>query len=81
MNLLDTICRLDHFYRKYLDKNKKYNYLLKIIIKVFAIAHRQAQIEEGFSDNKEIVVENLRSKCLCAQCQIARHNLIRHTLT
>ena len=60
-------CRLDYFYWKYQDKNKKNNYLWKITIKVFTMSLGQAHIERGFSVNKEIVAENLRSKCLCAQ--------------
>lgn len=31
------------------------------------MSHGQAHIEMGFSVNKEIVVENSHSKCLCAQ--------------
>lgn len=34
------------------------------------MSHGQAHIEMGFSVNKEIVVENSHSKCLCAQCII-----------
>ena len=34
---------------------------------MFTMSHGQAHIERGFSVNKEIVVANLRSKCLCAQ--------------
>ena len=30
----------------------------------------KAHIERGFSVNKEIVAENLLSKCLCAQCLV-----------
>ena len=60
-------CQLGHFYWKYLDKNEKYNYLWKIIIKVFTMSHGQTHIERSFNVNREIVVENLCSKCLCAQ--------------
>ena len=58
---------LGHFYWKYLDKNEKYKYLWIIIIKVFIMPHGQAHVERGFSVNKEILVENLCSKCSWAQ--------------
>ena len=59
--------RLDHFYGKYLKGCKKYQDLWKVMIMVFCISHGQSQIERGFSINKEVMVENLQNKSLCAQ--------------
>ena len=59
--------RLDHFYRVYLKGCDKYKDLWKIMVIVFTISHGQSQIERGFSINREVTIENLENKSLCAQ--------------
>ena len=59
--------RLDHFYREYLKGCDKYKDLWKVMVIVFTISHGQSQIERGYSINKEVTIENLENKLLCAQ--------------
>ena len=59
---------LDKFYGEFLHKNQQYKSMWKIFIFIFALSHGQSQVERGFSINKEIVIENLHSSPLSAQC-------------
>lgn len=56
--------RLDHFFQKFMDD--QYKDLWKAIKMVFVIPNCQAQIERGFSVNKEMVIENLQAQSLSA---------------
>ena len=60
--------RLDKFYGEFLLKNQQYKSTWKIFIFIFTLAHWQSQAERGFGINKEIVIENLHSSSLSAQC-------------
>ena len=59
--------RLDHFYREYLKGCDKYKDLWKVMVIVFTISHGQSQIEWGLCISKEVTIENLGNKSLCAQ--------------
>ena len=56
--------RLDHFFQMFI--NDQYKDMLKAIKMVFIIPNGQAQVERGFSINKEMVIENLHAQSLCA---------------
>ena len=59
---------LDKFYGEFLCKNQQYKSMWKVFIFIFTLSHGQSQFERGFSINKEIVIENLHSSPLSAQC-------------
>ena len=59
---------LDKFYSEFLHKNQHYKSTWKVFIFTFTLSHGQSQVERGFSINKEIVIENLHSSSLSAQC-------------
>ena len=46
--------RLDRFFGRYFFRNEKYTSLWKVMIFVFTLSHRQAQIERGFNINAEL---------------------------
>jgi hypothetical protein len=53
--------RLDNFYREYLKGCDKYKDLWKVMVIVFTISHGQSQIERGFSINKQVTIEILKT--------------------
>ena len=59
--------RPDRFFGKFLDSLDKYKNLWKVMQIVFVVPDGQAQIERGFSINKEMVIENLEAESLRSQ--------------
>ena len=64
----ESMQHLDKFYSEFLHKNQHYKSTWKVFIFTFTLSHGQSQAERGFSINKEIVIENLHSSSLSAQC-------------
>ena len=58
---------LDKFFGRWFFRNEKYTLLWKVMIFVFILSHGQAQIEQGFSINADLLVENLTSPSIVAQ--------------
>ena len=59
--------RLDVFYGQWLNKNKTYSSLWKVLIFSFVLSHGQSEIERGFNINDNLLVENLKTESLTAQ--------------
>ena len=51
--------RLDDFYGQWLNKNKTYSSLWKVLIFRFVLSYGQSEIERGFNINDNLLVENL----------------------
>ena len=58
---------LDNFYGQWLNKNKTYSSLWKVLILSFVLSHGQSEIECGFNINDNLLVENLKTESLTAQ--------------
>ena len=56
--------RLDTFLGRFLAGESKYQHVWLVCKFIFTISHGQAQIERGFSVNKEMLVENLQKTSL-----------------
>ena len=59
--------RLDTFFSKYCSQNADYVNFWKVCKIVFVLFHGQADVERGFSVNKEILVENMLKESLISQ--------------
>lgn len=61
--------RVDHFWFELTNEHKCYNFqnLIKLLL---TFSHGNANLERGFSINKECLVENLEEKSLVAQRSI-----------
>ena len=59
--------RLDDFYGQWLNKNKTYSSLWKVLIFSFVSSHAESEIERGFNINDSLFVENLKTESLTAQ--------------
>ena len=59
--------RLDNFYGHWLNKNKTYSSLWKVLIFSFVLFHGQNGIECGFNINDNLLLENLKTESLTAQ--------------
>lgn len=64
-SLIET--RLDEFWYDVIGKKKEYECLFKVVKLFLSLSHGNANIERGFSVNKEILVENLHQNSLIAQ--------------
>ena len=65
--------QLDEFYSEYLKDNAQYEsfyYVIKIVLTMF---HGQADVERGFSVNKNLTVENMSEESLIAQRFVKDH--------
>lgn len=69
--LLKSYCkreeRLDDFWFTLIGKKPEYSHLLKVVKLCLILSHGNANVERGFSVNKEILVENLKESSLIAQ--------------
>lgn len=61
---------VDQFFGKFLNSLDKYKNLWKVMLIVFVVLNAQAQIERGFSVNKETMIENLEAESLHSQCLV-----------
>ena len=50
-----------------MDGNASYKKCWKVVKLVFTLSHGQAAVERGFSDNKEVLVENMQELSLVSQ--------------
>ncbi|XP_063245001.1 uncharacterized protein LOC134546246 [Bacillus rossius redtenbacheri] len=62
--------RLDTFWVQLIEGKKEYENLFKVVKLLLILSHGSANIERGFSVNKEILVENLKEPSLIAQRRI-----------
>ena len=62
--------RLDSFFMTELCGRKEFQQLWELLKVLLTLSHGQAAIERGFSTNKEVMVENLKTHSLVAQRQI-----------
>jgi hypothetical protein len=58
--------RLDVVYHRLLQGSEEFSSLWKVVRKVLVLFHGQAQVEGGFSINKDMLVENLKEQSLIA---------------
>ena len=56
--------RLDVFFGGYLHHNDKFSYMWKVCKVILMLSHGQADVERGFSINKEMFVDNMRQTSL-----------------
>ena len=59
--------RLDDFYGQWLNKNKTYSSLWKVLIFSFVSSYAESEIERVFNINDNLFVENLKTESLTAQ--------------
>ena len=59
--------RLDSFLSGYMEGVDKFANVWKVCKIIFTLSHGQADIERGFSVNKELLIENMRQKSLVSQ--------------
>ena len=70
--LRGIVYRLDTFLVEEIDSS--YNEaMMKFLRIVFCLSHGQADVERGFSANKELLVENLNEESLIAQRLVKDH--------
>nr|XP_047133757.1 uncharacterized protein LOC124811796 [Hydra vulgaris] len=73
---------VDKFFAVYLHKIPKYSALWKVCVIVFVSSHGQCAIEQGFSVNKQLLVENLKERSLISQKivydHINSHDIVIH---
>lgn len=62
----ENLNRLDTFWYNHLN-GSSYKALWKIFKTLLLLSHGQASVERGFSQNKEIMVDNMSEHCLKAQ--------------
>lgn len=62
--------RLDTFWMELINGKKEYENLIKVVKLLLIISHGNANVESGFSINKEILIENLKEHSLIAQRRI-----------
>ena len=62
-----TLTRVDEFFSKYLEGNKRYQKMWKVCKFVFVLSHGQATIERGFNINKDVLVDNMHELSLISQ--------------
>lgn len=62
----DNLNRLDTFWYNHLN-GSSYRSLWKIFKILLLLSHGQASVERGFSQNKEIMVDNMSEHCLKSQ--------------
>ena len=63
---MDKNC-LDSFLIGYMKGVAKFANLWKVSKIIFTLSHGQANIERGFSVNKELLIENMKQKSLVSQ--------------
>ena len=61
---------LDTFLFTYLGKKQRYEELLAVVMLLLTLSHGQAQVEGGFSTNKDVVSTNLAAETLIAFCRV-----------
>ena len=59
--------RFDSFLSGYMKGVAKFANLWKVCKIIFTLSHGQADIERGFSVNKELLIENMKQKSLVSQ--------------
>ena len=62
--------RLGDFYGQWLNKNKTYSSLWKVLIFSFVLSHGQSETEHGFNINDNMLVENLKTESFTAQRRV-----------
>ena len=65
--------RLDTFFYVQLAKQHQFRDLWEIVQNILLLSHGQAPVEQGFSINKNIVVENMKERTSIAQRVIVDH--------
>lgn len=57
--------RLDHFWMKVMERlGNEYKETLSLLKMILIISHGNAEVERGFSINKEVLIENMREESL-----------------
>ena len=64
---------VDVFLSNFLHKIPKYKVFWKVCSIIFVLSHGQSAVKRGFSNNKELVVENLQEKSLVSQRMVYDH--------
>ena len=59
--------RLDTLLWNFLLGSTKYESMCEVFKIILILSHGQAQVERGFSENSELLVENLHTESLIAQ--------------
>ena len=59
--------RLDSFYYRHLGTSEQYSDLFSIVKQLLIISHGQAQVERGFSTNKQLLIENMKEHSFISQ--------------
>ena len=62
-----TLSRVDEFFSKYIEGNKKYEKMWKVFKFIFVLSHGQATIERGFNVNKDVLVDNMQELSMVSQ--------------
>ena len=65
--------RLDEFYMEYLKDSTQCESFCYVVKIVFTMFHGQADVERGFSVNKNLIVENMSDESLTAQRFVKDH--------
>ena len=71
--------RLDVFFGGYLHHNDKFSNMWKVCKVILTLSHGQADVERGFSINKEMLVDNMRQTSLINQRLIFDHLSVENT--
>ena len=79
LNYSKTGQRLDEFMVKYVGASPKFSELWKLFKILLILLHGQAQVEHGFSVNKNLLVENQHTTTLTAQ-RIIHDHMVYHEL-
>ena len=66
-NSKDETQRLDGFFVEFLDEERDYTKLWRILRMILVLSHGQASVERGFSVNRQIEEVNLQHKSIEAQ--------------
>ena len=59
--------RLDDFYRDTVGNRPQYEDLYRVIKIILILLPRNAEVERGFSTNRNLLQENIQEKCLIAR--------------
>ena len=65
--------RLDAFYDAFFKHKPEFSNLWKVAKIILALSHGQAQVERGFSINKDISTTNMRLQTLVAKRRVDDH--------
>jgi hypothetical protein len=79
LNYSKTDQRLDEFMMKFVGGSTKFSELCKVFKILLILSHGQAQVERGFSVNKNLLVENQHTTSLTAQ-RIIHDHMVYHEL-